>query len=315
MADEHPPRQSRCVEAGLRLVAGCRSARWRRGTAPRILGHLLALSERDRYLRFGYPATDAQIGRYVDQLDFDHDEVFGIFNRRLELIAMAHLAYLQASDGAAGRWPSSACRCCQAARGRGYGGRLFDHAVLHARNRGIDSLFIHALSENTAMLRSAAMPARRIERDGAESQAWLKLPPDNLVSHVEAMVEDTRPPSSTTASSCMHDRGDALLSELGRRLIGSAPRLAGCGFHLPRAEAYSRDRGVPRRASTAVASLTIACIASAGSRSAPALASVMLNLSRGSLRLASLALLLGAGGMVVDAPRCRNRSRCRPSGR
>ena len=37
--------------------------------------------------------TDAQLARYVDTLDFDRDEVFGIFNRKLELIAAAHLAY------------------------------------------------------------------------------------------------------------------------------------------------------------------------------------------------------------------------------
>ena len=33
------------------------------------------------------------MSKYVDMLDFEHDEVFGIFNRRLELIAMAHLAH------------------------------------------------------------------------------------------------------------------------------------------------------------------------------------------------------------------------------
>ena len=43
----------------------------------------MALDASDRYLRFGFPATDAQIAKYVDMLDFDHDEVFGIFNRRL----------------------------------------------------------------------------------------------------------------------------------------------------------------------------------------------------------------------------------------
>src|SRR5215212_9158402 len=54
----------------------------------RIAGHLLALDEHARYLRFGYPATDAQIAKYVDTLDFERDEIFGIFNRRLELLAM-----------------------------------------------------------------------------------------------------------------------------------------------------------------------------------------------------------------------------------
>ena len=63
----------------------------------RIAAHLLALDAHARYLRFGYPATDTQIAKYVDTLDFDRDEVFGIFNRRLELVAMAHLAHPMAS--------------------------------------------------------------------------------------------------------------------------------------------------------------------------------------------------------------------------
>jgi ribosomal protein S18 acetylase RimI-like enzyme len=157
---------------------------------PRILAHLLDLSERDRYLRFGYAASDVQIERYVGQLDFDRDEVFGIFNRRLDLVAMAHLATMDSS--AAHRTAAEfGVSVAKSSRGRGYGDRLFDHAALHARNRGIDSLLVHALSENTAMLRIARNAGARIERDGPESQAWVKLAPENLVSHVEALVEDT----------------------------------------------------------------------------------------------------------------------------
>jgi GNAT superfamily N-acetyltransferase len=157
---------------------------------PRILTHLRALSERDRYLRFGYSASDEQISRYVDQLNFEHDEVFGIFNRRLELLAMAHLAYL-APEPSPRRAAEFGVSVAQGARGRGYGDRLFDHAALHARNRGIDSLLVHALSENTAMLRICRNAGAVIERDGPESQAWVKLAPENLVSRVEALVEDT----------------------------------------------------------------------------------------------------------------------------
>ena len=38
------------------------------------------------------------------------------------------------------------------------------------------------------MLRIARAAGARIERDGPESQAWLRLPPENLASHVEALV-------------------------------------------------------------------------------------------------------------------------------
>ena len=157
---------------------------------PRIVTHLLALDDQDRYLRFGYPATDEQVAKYVDTIDFDRDEVFGIFNRRLELIAMAHLAY---SPTAQRTNPHAMAEfgvsVVAKVRGRGYGGRLFEHAVLHARNRGVDTLFIHALTENTAMLKIARQAGAIVERNGSETEAWLKLPPESLVSRFGEMVE------------------------------------------------------------------------------------------------------------------------------
>jgi len=155
----------------------------------RITAHLVSLDETDRYLRFGYPATDAQISKYVDMLDFDQDEVFGIFNRRLELIAMAHLAHTATpAETARGPMAEFGVSVLRKVRGRGFGARLFEHAVLHARNRGVQTLFIHALSENTAMLKIARNAGASVERDGSESDAWLRLPPDTFASHVEEMM-------------------------------------------------------------------------------------------------------------------------------
>jgi hypothetical protein len=74
------------------------------------------------------------------------------------------------------------------ARGRGFGQRLFEHAVLHARNRGVKTLQVHALSENTAMLRIARNAGAKIVREGPESEARLELPADNLASHLDEIV-------------------------------------------------------------------------------------------------------------------------------
>lgn len=154
----------------------------------RVREHLLGLSAADRYLRFGYPASDAQISHYADTLDFDRDEVFGIFNRRLQLLAMAHLAFHP--DNKAHPAPAEfGVSVAHKARGRAYGTRLFERAVLHARNRGVDTLVIHALSENTAMLRIVRKAGAVVERDGGESQALLKLPPLDLASRLDALVE------------------------------------------------------------------------------------------------------------------------------
>lgn len=156
----------------------------------RVLTHLMALAPHDRYLRFGYAATDAQVSRYVDLLDFDHDEIFGIFNRRLEIIAMAHLAYLPDVPGELQQAAEFGVSVVPKARGRGYGARLFDHAVLHARNRRIDTMIIHALSENTAMLRIVRKAGATVEREGSESEARLVLPPETVGSHLEELMED-----------------------------------------------------------------------------------------------------------------------------
>jgi hypothetical protein len=74
------------------------------------------------------------------------------------------------------------------ARRRGFGRRLFEHAMLHARNRGVRAMFIHALSENVAMLKIASNAGAAIERDGSESEAWLKLPKETFASHVDELV-------------------------------------------------------------------------------------------------------------------------------
>src|SRR5205823_9688182 len=118
-------------------------------------------------------------------------EVFGIFNRRLKLIAMAHLANAQdAAHEDSGPIAEFGVSVSPGARGRGYGARLFERAVLHARNHGVASLFIHALSENTAMLKIARNAGATIERNGSESEAWLKLPPVTMATRVGEMVEE-----------------------------------------------------------------------------------------------------------------------------
>lgn len=156
------------------------------GQIDRIEAHLLELDPHDRYLRFGYAANDEQIRRYVAQLNFDRDELFGIFNRRLELIAMAHLAF--SLDPKYTSCAEFGVSVAKGARGRGYGSLLFERAVMHARNEGVQMLFIHALSENTAMLKIARRAGAVIERDGSESEAHLRLPPADFDSRVTEMV-------------------------------------------------------------------------------------------------------------------------------
>jgi GNAT superfamily N-acetyltransferase len=146
------------------------------------------LPERDRYLRFGYAATDEQIGRYVASLNFDRDEIFGVFNRRLELVAVAHLAY-----SVDPQWATCAefgVSVSAHQRGKGLGAKLFAHAVMHARNQGVSLVFIHALSENVAMLKIARQAGAVVQRDGSESEAYLSLPQATLDSQISGLVQE-----------------------------------------------------------------------------------------------------------------------------
>ncbi|OIP22122.1 MAG: GNAT family N-acetyltransferase [Comamonadaceae bacterium CG2_30_60_41] len=154
----------------------------------RIGQHLKALNAHDRYFRFGFPANDEQIQHYVDHLNFDRDEIFGIYNRHLQLIAMAHLAYSNSvhKDASA----EFGVSVLEHVRGRGYGARLFDRAMMHARNEGVRSMYVHVLSENAAMLKIARNAGAKVERDGSESEGRLILPPATLDSRVSELVEE-----------------------------------------------------------------------------------------------------------------------------
>ena len=154
----------------------------------RIKQHLRSLAPQDRYMRFGYPASDDQIDVYVNNLDFDRDDIYGIFNADMELIAMAHLALpILGSNSDQAEFGVSVSEAC---RGRGYGGRLFERASIHAVNNQIKTIYIHALSENAPMLKIAKKHGAVLQREGSETEAYVQLGKPTIDTHlVELMSE------------------------------------------------------------------------------------------------------------------------------
>ena len=148
------------------------------------MDHLLALDEADRHLRFGHSAHDDQLRHYVTQMNLERDEVLGVFDDRLVLVAMAHLAFDSKSEVA-----EFGVSVHPHLRGRGIGARLFDHALTHARNRGAHSMAIHIARENTSMLAIVRKAGAQISFDGGEAEAQLELAADTLGSQIEALVE------------------------------------------------------------------------------------------------------------------------------
>lgn len=153
------------------------------GHRAKVRAHLLALNDEDRALRFGHAISDERIGRYADQIDFERDRVFGTFDRRLELLTVAHLALDR--DHGVGEFGVSVL---PRARGRGLGTQLFSHAVTHARNRGVHTLFIHVARDNTPMMAIVQHAGAVIDFDGGDATAELPLQAHTLGTQIEELL-------------------------------------------------------------------------------------------------------------------------------
>ena len=151
-----------------------------------LLRHFLALGPDDRYLRFGYAASDERVRLYVDSIRFESDEIFGVFNRKLELLAVAHIAIEPGQTERA----EFGVSVLPKGRGLGIGTRLFARAAVDARNRGLRVLYMQCLSSNAAMLKIARRAGMKVRNEGGETEAYLELPEDTYQSHLDALVEN-----------------------------------------------------------------------------------------------------------------------------
>jgi RimJ/RimL family protein N-acetyltransferase len=146
-----------------------------------VMRHFLTLEADDRHLRFGSPTSDAVIERYVANLNFSRDALFGVFNDALDLIGIAHLAYVPPEKDSL-RSAEFGVSVLRDSRHRGLGATLLARAAVHARNTHIDSLFVHCLAKNKAMMHLAQKLGMRVEFAYGDADAYLILPPANAQS-------------------------------------------------------------------------------------------------------------------------------------
>ena len=154
---------------------------------PEIIRHLQALSLEDRQRRFGHAISDERISAYVQSMDFDHDAVFGVYDRSLRLSALVHLAFgePQSLPEASAEFGISVL---PRMRGRGVGALLFDHAMTLARNRSVHTLLIHLARDNAPMLNIVRKAGAGIAFSGGDALATLSLPADTLGSQIQELL-------------------------------------------------------------------------------------------------------------------------------
>jgi RimJ/RimL family protein N-acetyltransferase len=143
-----------------------------------VLNHLLQLGDEDRRMRFGTQTPDEVIRHYVEDLDFNRDAVFGVFDADLKLIGMAHLAYLPEIKGQA-RAAEFGVSVLPEGRAQGLGTALLQRSAVHSRNSNTQTLYVHCLANNKAMMHLAQKAGMTVEYAYGDADAYLKLPPAN----------------------------------------------------------------------------------------------------------------------------------------
>lgn len=163
----------------------------------RILVHFLALDNDDRLLRFGSQLPDELITRYVQKLDFQHDTLFGVLGEQFKLIGVGHLGFASRETFPALQHVTTKEKIAELGvsvlpqgRGKGVGTKLFERAAIHCRNADVDTLTMHCLGSNQAMMHIARKAGMNIQRAYGEADAFLSLPPATPTTMLREAVEE-----------------------------------------------------------------------------------------------------------------------------
>lgn len=138
-----------------------------------VLRHYLALGPDDRYLRFGFSITDAQIKQYTENLDFASDTFIGIFVDS-EIVALCHAAVAEFGEELAAELGLSVH---ESHRGQKLGYALLSRAVEEGGSRGWAVLKVQYLAHNSAMASLVRKFDASCEREFTEVTASISLKP------------------------------------------------------------------------------------------------------------------------------------------
>lgn len=139
-----------------------------------VVRHLTSLDAKSRILRFGAPASDDVLGRYVAGIDFEKDLIEGVWDGEC-LAGVAHLAVYTAEDGCSvGELGIS---IADDERHRHLGQRLLSRVLLHARLLRLDRVYVQFASRNRPMGRLAREFTSDVEVRRGDACATIDMDP------------------------------------------------------------------------------------------------------------------------------------------
>ena len=149
----------------------------------RLREHFLQLDVTDRHLRFGASLNDDAVIGYVENIDFDRDEIYAIADDAQILLGAVHI-------GISGQEAELGLSVLASVRGAGIGNALFERAVMRLRNRCVRQVLVRCLSQNAAMMHLARKHGMTIQFDGPDREARLALPPATSGTYVLEWLQD-----------------------------------------------------------------------------------------------------------------------------
>ena len=152
----------------------------------KLHAHLLRLDREDRRLRFCRPVSDAFIHRYCQQIDRIRTTVTACF---VDDTLRGAAELVRISDDLPAR-AELALSVEAGFQGRGIGARLLDRALLHARNRFVDTVYMYSLRDNARIQRLVRRYGANVTAHEATSEGSIHLPWPSHLSLFEELSGD-----------------------------------------------------------------------------------------------------------------------------
>lgn len=151
--------------------------------------HLLELPPQDQFMRFGGHIKDSLIQKYVEDIDFWKDGVFGAFNADLQLVGVVH-TYLYQEEGN-GRKTEIAISVDTSYRQKHIGKKLIRRALNWCQNNFIDEIEMYWMADNQGINKIAKEFDYEISQAYQEKEGVLKMTAPNMQSVVNEVIEES----------------------------------------------------------------------------------------------------------------------------
>lgn len=146
-----------------------------------LYGEYLKKRDRDSLTRyFGTLVSDQVIDRLINNM-IEHEDLHDVLvaeNEKLEIVGTIHIARMNDHQVELGVMVS------EAYRGMGVANEMMEVALLYCRNRGLNDVYMHCMSNNEAIMKLVKKKGLHISNQTGEADAHVTLPYSSIFTLV-----------------------------------------------------------------------------------------------------------------------------------